>query len=88
VSPRTAGLTGQHDARHLLYAALQGYPILTRNAGDFQSLHALVIGVGGRHCGIIGVFDERDFRKNMRPDQIIRALSNLELAGVNWLISL
>ncbi|MBI3467895.1 MAG: hypothetical protein HY000_33225 [Planctomycetes bacterium] len=32
--------------------------------------------------GVIGVFDERDFRKNMRPEQIVRALSNLELAGV------
>ena len=82
VSPRAVGTSGQHDARHLLYAALHGYPILSRNAGDYQSLHALVVGVGGHHCGVIGVFDEKDFRKNMRPDQIVHALSKLESAAV------
>jgi hypothetical protein len=55
---------------------------LSRNAGDYQSLHVLVIGLGGHHSGVIGVFDEQDQRKNMRPEHMVRALSKLESAGV------
>ena len=83
VSPRTVGTSGQHDAKHLLYAALNRFPILSRNAGDYQALHELVTGAGGHHRGVIGVFDEKDFRKNMRPDQIARALTKVEDAGVD-----
>jgi len=83
ISPRTIGVAGQHDATHLLFASLHGYPILSRNAGDYQALHALVVGLGGHHSGVIGIFDERDFRKNMRPDEIVRALITLESARVD-----
>ncbi len=82
VSPRSIGNSGHHDALHFLYAASQQIPLLTRNANDFESLHEFAMGIGGHHLGLIIVYEESDRRKNMRPSEIIGALSNLDSAGV------
>lgn len=91
ISPRLVGRSGQQDALHFLYAAAQRIPIMTRNANDFEALHEFGLGIGGHHSGLIVVYDESDRRKNMRPREIVRALSNLESAAVtldNQLIAL
>lgn len=82
VSPRSIGKSGDHDALHFLYAASQGTPLMTRNANDFEALHEFALGIGGHHSGLIIVYEEADRRKNMRPPEIITALSNLESANV------
>jgi hypothetical protein len=82
ISPRSLGNSGQHDALHFLYAISQRIPILTRNANDFKALHRFVLGAGGGHFGLVVVYEEADRRKNMRANEIIQALSNLESANV------
>ena len=82
ISPRSLGLSGQHDARHFLYAISQHIPLMTRNASDFESLHEFALGAGGHHFGLIVVYEEADRRKNMRANEIIQALSNLESANI------
>lgn len=54
---------------------------MTRNASDFESLHEFALGAGGSHFGLIVVYEEADRRKNMRANEIIQALSNLESAN-------
>ena len=80
ISPRSVEMSGSHDALHFLYAASHNLPILTRNASDFEALHEFALGIGGHHSGLIVVYEEEERRKNMRPDQIVRALTNLETA--------
>jgi hypothetical protein len=91
ISPRAVGHSGDSDALQFLYAASRGMPILTRNASDFEALHEFAIGIGGRHAGLIIIYDEHDRRKNMRPPEIVAALSNLESASsplLNQLVAL
>jgi hypothetical protein len=82
ISPRSLGRSGNHDAVHFLYAVSQWIPIMTRNADDFQALHEFALGIGGHHAGLIIVYEEADRRKNMRANEIVNALSNLESANV------
>jgi hypothetical protein len=82
ISPRSVGTSGDPDALHFLYAVSQQIPIMTRNARDFEALHEFGLGIGGHHSGLIIVYDEDDRRKNMRPAEIVAALSNLESASV------
>lgn len=83
VSPRSLNRSGDHDALHFLYAASQQMPIMTRNASDFEALHEFALGTGGHHSGVIIVYEEDDRRKNMRPPEIVAALSNLDSASVS-----
>ena len=85
ISPRAVGNTGIHDGLHFLYAASQAIPIMSRNIDDFKALHKFGLGIGGHHSGLILIHDEADRRKNMRPDQIVRALTNLEAANLSLL---
>ena len=82
LSPRSLGQSGQHDALHFLYAVSQHTPLMTRNANDFEALHEFALGAGGHHFGLIVVYEEADRRKNMRANEIIQALSNLESANM------
>jgi hypothetical protein len=83
VSPRSVGRSGDRDALQFLYAASRQMPIITRNANDFEALHEFAMGIGGHHWGLIIIYDEADRRKNMRPREIVHALSNLESAAVS-----
>ena len=82
LSPRSLGNMGTHDALHFLAATREGVPILTRNVRDFEALHEFAVGIGGKHAGVIVVHEEADSRKSMRPERIVRALTNLEAANV------
>jgi hypothetical protein len=76
-----AGLGGKSDPIHLTHAAREDRACLTRNYGDFEELHLLVMQTQGHHPGILVV--RRDAgQRNMRPQDIVRALRNLEAAGV------
>ena len=82
ISPRSVGNSGNPDALQFLYAASRQVPIITRNASDFEALHEFAMGIGGRHSGVIVVYEEADRRKNLKPAEIVAALSKLESANV------
>lgn len=67
---------------HFLYAVSQNLPLLTRNARDFAALHEFGLGIGGHHLGLLVVYEEADRRKNMRINDIVNALTNIEAANV------
>lgn len=91
ISPRSLRQKGNHDALHFLYAVSQRAPLLTRNADDFAALHEFALGIGGHHFGLLVVYEEADRRKNMRANEIVNALTNLESAQLqlaNQLVAL
>lgn len=82
VQPLDAGMSGAADPRHLLYAVGNDLVLLTRNHDDFEDLHNLVSGTGGHHTGILVVRYDNDPSRDMKDADIVRAIANLESAGV------
>lgn len=79
--PADLGVAGARDSVHLARAVQGGRICLTRNYGDFEALHDLVLAVQGHHPGILVVRRDNDPRRNLRPRDIVRAIANLEAAG-------
>jgi len=87
ITVNDVGLSGSDDAIVLDYARRQGYLVLTRNCKDFEELHQ----ANANHPGILGVYQDNDPLKNMSFQNVVRAIANLEAAGVpltNQFISL
>jgi acetyl esterase/lipase len=82
IVPISVGLSGADDPEHLLHAAQQSLVLLTRNHDDYRVLHLLVQATGGRHPGILVVRRDNDPTRDMKDRDIVRALANLEAAGV------
>jgi len=82
VVPTGVGLSGAEDAEHLLYAVQQNLILATRNHEDFRILHALVQATGGRHPGMFVVRRDNDPTRDMKDREIVRAIANLEAAGM------
>jgi hypothetical protein len=80
--PADAGLTGQPDPVHLAHTIRESRVTLTRNYRDFELLHALVMQAGGHHPGILVIRRDDNTQRNMSPRDIVRAIRNLEAAGV------
>jgi predicted nuclease of predicted toxin-antitoxin system len=81
--PADVGLAGSSDHAHLAHAIRQQRAIVTRNYGDFDDLHDLVIlAANGHHAGILVVLYDNNPRNAMSPGDIARAVRNLEKAGV------
>ena len=80
--PADAGLSGSSDPAHLTHAIREGRVTMTRNHEDFEELHLLIRQAQGAHPGIFAVRRDNDPRRNMNPWDIVRALRNLENAGV------
>jgi predicted nuclease of predicted toxin-antitoxin system len=82
-TPAGTGLMGEWDPVQLTYAIKEDRVFLTRNYEDFEDLHNLVVDVGrGHHPGILVIRRDNSPRRNMAPRDIVRALRNLEAAGV------
>lgn len=73
-----AGLNAMADAEVLARATRDGRVLLTRNCGDFRSLHEETDG----HPGILAVFQDADLSKNMSYSEIVRAIGNVESSGM------
>jgi hypothetical protein len=71
-----------NDPVHLAYAIGADRLCLTRNYGDFQELHHLLMVAKGHHPGILPVRRDNDPRRNLSPHDIARALRELGAAGV------
>jgi hypothetical protein len=80
--PPDVGQAGQPDPVHLTHAIRDGRVLLSRNYGDFELLHELILQAQGHHPGIPVVRRDDDPRRNMKPHDIVRSLRNLEAAGV------
>jgi hypothetical protein len=80
--PRDAGLSGEADPVHLRHAIIETRVMLTRNYDDFLDLHNLILTAQGHHPGILVVREDNDPKRDMKPGDIVRALANLEAAGV------
>ncbi len=80
--PTDAGLVGVSDPRHLRHAVRHNLVLLTSNYDDFENLHLLVQATGGKHPGIVVVRLDNDPSRDMKDRDIVRALGNLEGAGV------
>ena len=74
--------TGASDPRHLRCAAQHDLTLLTRNYQDYVDLHDLVQSTQRRHAGILVVRLDNDPSRDMKDRDIVKALANLEQAGV------
>jgi hypothetical protein len=82
VVPAGVGLSGADDAEHFLHAIQQSLTLITRNHEDYKVLHLVVQAAGGRHPGILVVRQDNDPSRDMKDRDIVRAIANLESAGV------
>jgi predicted nuclease of predicted toxin-antitoxin system len=81
--PSDVGLSGSSDQVHLAHAIRNQRAVLTRNYGDFDDLHDLIVwAANGHHAGILVVRYDNNPRNNMSPGDIARAVRNLEKAGI------
>ena len=79
VTPDDAGIARQSDDVHFRYAQSHDLVILTFNVDDFAELH----GADSRHAGIFGVHQDNDVTRDMSYADIMRAIANIEAAGVD-----
>lgn len=82
ISPEDVGMTGQHDALHLLHAIQNQCVMVTRNFSDYEPLHKLVVGCGGKHPGILLIRSDNDRTRDMKPQEIVTAVNHLEKSGI------
>lgn len=80
-------LAGSDDTIVLDCARKQERVLLTQNCRDFEALHQL----NSSHSGILAIYQDNYSSKDMRLKDIVKAISNLEVAGIplaNQFISL
>jgi predicted nuclease of predicted toxin-antitoxin system len=80
--PADVGTVGISDARHFVHALDNALVVLTQDHRDFEDLHLVVRAAQGQHPGILAVRMENDSKRDMKDRDIIRAIGNLERAGV------
>jgi hypothetical protein len=80
--PKDVGLSGEPDRVHLTHTISDTRVLLTKNYRDFEYLHNLIVVSGGHHPGILVVRQDNDPKRDLTPRGIVRAIANLEAAGV------
>ena len=80
--PAYVGTAGVSDARHFVFAAINVLVVLTKDREDFEDLHLVVQATHGHHPGVLAVRLSNDASKDMKDRDIVRAIGNLERAGV------
>jgi Domain of unknown function (DUF5615) len=70
-------MTGEDDEVHLQFAATNGLTLITKNPADFEALHD----TNNQHSGILAVYQDNDFSRDMSAQEIARAIANLEQAA-------
>ncbi len=71
-------LSGSDDTVVLDQAIKQERVLLTQNCQDFEVLHQL----NSNHAGILAIYQDSYFSKNMLLQDIVQAISNLETANI------
>lgn len=82
IIPADLGNSGEKDPTHFMDAIRADRILLTQNHDDFKLLHELVLLVGGHHPGILVVRKDNNPNRDMKPNDIVRAIRNLEIAKV------
>ena len=77
VIPANVGMGGERDSEHFMFAIRNSRVLLTHNHHDFDSLHNLVLLVGGHHPGILVVRRDNDVKRDMKPQGIVAAIRKL-----------
>src|SRR5260370_6521854 len=77
-TPAQAGIRAADDSVHFRYAQANGLVLLTKDPDDFLALHAM----DPHHSGILLVYKDNDPMRDMTFADIIRAIKNLEDAGI------
>jgi predicted nuclease of predicted toxin-antitoxin system len=80
-TPDDVGMRGESDAAQFACGVRGARVCLTRDYGDWEDLHALVLAVQGHHPGILVVRRDNDPRRNLKPHEIVRAIHNIEAAN-------
>jgi predicted nuclease of predicted toxin-antitoxin system len=80
--PADVGLSGDDDSVHLTHAIRNDRVLLSHNHRDFRNLHNLVVQAQGHHHGTLIVRKDNDPTRDLKPAGIVRAIRNLEHAGV------
>jgi hypothetical protein len=83
LAPADASLAGARDPAHLLFAIIGGRVFMSHNYYDFELLHDLVTGAGGRHLGVLVVRKDNNKAKDMKPAAIVAALGKLIQSGMD-----
>jgi Domain of unknown function (DUF5615) len=78
VTPIEAGTLGNADELHLQFAASQGLVLVTKNPDDYARLHE----TSSDHAGILVIYQDNNPDRDMAYAEIVRAISNLENAGM------
>ena len=81
VVPNQVGKQGIKDPAHFLYAIKDGRTLLTRNQIDYELLHDLVAGAGGRHPGVLVVRRDNNPKRDLDAKKTVRALRKLIKSG-------
>jgi hypothetical protein len=81
-TPRSERISGTADAAHLAHAASKGYTLITKNPDAFELLHHEWQQRGQAHHGIPLIYQDNRHRKDMRPDDIVRAIGKLLASGL------
>ena len=87
ITVNEASLMSQPDAIVLAYAKEKNRLLLTFNCDDFEALHQ----ENPRHPGILAVYQNANFAKDMSYKKIVGAIANLEASRIplaNQFISL
>ncbi len=80
--PVDAGLAGESDPVHFTFAIRHGRICLSRNYQDYEDLHDLILVAQGHHPGIFVVRRDNNPKRNMKHQDIVRALKKLESSGL------
>jgi predicted nuclease of predicted toxin-antitoxin system len=80
--PADVGTSGEDDSVHLAHAIREDRVLLSHNHRDFRNLHNLIVQAQGHHPGILIVRKDNDPTRDLKPPGIVRAIRNLEQAGV------
>ena len=78
VVPADVQLSKVADVRHFEFAATNGLVLVTKNPKDFEQFHR----EGRAHAGIFVVYQDNDRIRDMAHADVVRAIANLEAAGV------
>ena len=65
----------------MITAVRNALVLLSKNYKDFLDLHDLVRATGGTHPGLLLVRLDNDPRRDMKDNDIVRAIANLEQSG-------
>ncbi|MGB3790525.1 MAG: DUF5615 family PIN-like protein [Phormidesmis sp.] len=79
VTIHSASMNGSIDSQVLAYACQQRRALLTRNCRDFKALHQ----ANPSHFGILGIYENRSFEKNLSRQSVVQALNNIETAAID-----